>query len=150
MAARVQCNATVTVDILDNTEAPLGTPLDLRAQTTSVSISLDREELDSTTMASGCWMEKTAGLRSSSMSVEVNNNDDIFNFLTDIFLVYGNKARVTYVRDGDSPVSPTNKRAVFPRAFLPSGEPVSGAVGEIETTTLEFNSDGPILFETAP
>ena len=147
MAARVQCNALVTVDILDNTETPLGAPLDLRSQTTSVSITLDREELDSTTMASGCWMEKTAGLRSASMSVEVNMDDAIFNFLTDIFLTHSNKARVTYVRDGDSPVSVTNKRAVFTRSFLPSGNPVNGAVGEIETTTLEFNSDGPIVFE---
>jgi len=109
---------------------------------TQVTMPMSANMLDVTTFASAGWTESRPGLKSSSISIGAFNEDGtnkITTLLRTAFLA-GSPLALVLRADGAA-TSGTNPQYTW-SVYVESFEPISGSVGENNTTTVSLRATG--------
>jgi hypothetical protein len=133
--------ATGTVVLLDDPVITLAGN-DIADQVTQLTMPMSANMLDVTTFASAGWTESRPGLKSSSISMNAFNEDGtntITTLLRTAFLA-GSPLALVLKADGAG-TSATNPQYTW-SVYVESFEPISGSVGENNTTTLALRATG--------
>lgn len=132
---------TGNVVLLDDPVITLGGNT-IADQVTQLTMPLSANMLDVTTFASAGWTESRPGLKASSITMSAFNEDGtntITTLLRTAFLA-GSPLALVLRADGAA-ASGTNPQYTW-SVYVESFEPISGSVGENNTTSISLRATG--------
>lgn len=130
------------------------TGTDLSTMTTSLDLSLQAEELDYTNFGSGGWRQKISGLKMGTLQLNFNQDfaaskiDALFGIGGSLMPFGGSGSYYFEIKATSSARSATNPSYVgqlVPIAYTP----ISGAVGDLATLSVQLPTTGQIARLTA-
>lgn len=133
--------ATGTVVLLDDPVITLNGNT-IADQVTQLTMPMSANMLDVTTFASDGWTESRPGLKSSSITFSAfneNGTNTITTLLRTAFLA-GNTLTLVLRADGAA-TSATNPQYTW-TVYVESFEPISGSVGDNNTTSVSLRATG--------
>jgi len=139
---------TGTTVLLDDPHITIGGN-QVRNQVTSMSMPLSANMLDVTTFDSAGWTESRPGNKSASISLNAFNEEGTNRITTLIRTAFlaGTSLALVLRADGAA-ASATNPQYTW-TVFVESFDPISGAVGENNTTTFALRPSGPPVIAVA-
>ena len=122
---------------------------DVSASVTRAELAISSTEVDVTDFASGGWTEIVGGLKSGSVSIDFQQDfgtGGIGETLTEALV--GTIGTVVIIAGNGSTASTTTP-AYTAECLISSVTPVSGAVGDLSTYSVQWSTTGPIVKTTA-
>lgn len=140
--------ATGTVVLLDDPVITLGGQ-SVADQVMSVTMPMSANMNDVTTFASAGWTESRPGLKSSQQSMQILNSDgtnEVTTILRTAFLA-GSSLALVLKADGGSTAA-ANPQYTW-TVYVESFEPIAGAVGANNATTVNLRATGAPTIATS-
>jgi hypothetical protein len=122
MAVFVFTDASVTINSVD-----------LSTYVTSVTVTYEKDSVETTAMQGGGGHQFTGGLQNLSIAVEMNNDEAAGKTLLTLWSAVGSGANTLVVKNSASGATFTGSNM-----FLASSTPVAGAVGELSKQSVTF------------
>lgn len=116
--------------------------IDLSQWVTSFTINRNFDELDVTAMGDS-GRRYTAGLESSSVTIDFLNDDGASGVLQTLNTLVGTNAYFKFIQDTTAAVSASNPLYTG-LVFVNNITPINGATGDIRTQSVTFNVSGVV------
>lgn len=121
--------------------------VDYTDHTNKIELSLDVDDKDATTFASGGWKEALPGLKSAKLAVTLKQDMAAASVDANLWALFGTVCTFE-VRTVNTARSVTNP-AYTGNIILKSLKPVSGSVGDIADQGLDWPVTGAVARQTA-
>lgn len=118
---------------------------DLSSYTSSIELTMEVEEQDVTTFASGGWTEVLGGLASGQLAVTFKQDAD--NLDATVWPLFGTVVPFE-VRLSNAPVGPSNP-AYTGQVLVSQWSPIAGAVGDAAEMDVTWPTSGAVARATA-
>lgn len=122
-----------------NVSVTVGT-VDLSSSVQSVEISLEADTLETSNFGSGGHRERITGMKSANVSINWFQDYAAANVHAVLYPLFGTVATVT-VKPASGSATSTNPQFAIP-CTINQYNPVSGAVGDIATFQVQWQSAG--------
>jgi len=119
------------------------------ANVAQCSISLEADDVETTSFGSGGFRERIGGLKSGTVSFDFHNDYAASGIDSDIFSYLGGTAAVTVRPAGTAAVGSANPEYRF-TALVTEYNPVDSAVGDLATFSVSWPVTGAVTRATAP